>query len=232
MKPTPQTYPLQHVQMSPREYQRVRVIERLVRRDLRLKQAAEALDLCPRQVRILKVQFLAAGPAGLVSRRRGRRSNRALPDAVRRSALHLVRQSYGHLGPTRACEHLANRHGIKISPSTLSAWMTAEGLWQRQRRQSKPTSNLLKPDAGSQQLRYVSLFGDWVLDTENLVAIAEGSKGRKRLDLIWHEGTICWYGTYGHLGGRQLQAVLDAVRTLLCPDKLDALHWYVPRPAA
>ena len=78
----------------------------------------------------------------------------------------------------------------------------------------------------------MSLFGDWVLDTENLVAIAEGPKGRKRLDLIWHEGTICWCGTYGHLGGRQLQAVLDAVRTLLCPDKLDALHWYVPRPAA
>ena len=51
-------------------------------------------------------------------------------------------------------------------------------------------------------------------------------------DLIWHEGTICWYGTYGHLGGRQLQAVLDAVRTLLCPDRFDALYWYVPRPAA
>ena len=234
LNPVPKADPPHRpVQMTPREYKRVRVIDRLVRRDLKQRQAAEELDLCVRQVRILKARYLENGAAGLVSRKRGRRSNRAFPEVLRQSAIRLVRQRYAHLGPTRAAEHLANRHGISVSTCTLNTWMTAEGLWRRRSKtSSKSAAQPTTLDSSLPQLRYIALFGDWVLDTQEMVAIADGPKGKKRLELIWHDGTICWCGTYGHLGGLQLQAVLDAVRMLLCPETADSYNWYVPRPSA
>jgi hypothetical protein len=51
------------------------------------RQAAEQLGLCERQVRRLCRALSEHGAAGLVSRKRGRPSNRKLPAAVRDEAL-------------------------------------------------------------------------------------------------------------------------------------------------
>ncbi len=97
--------PRRIIGLTAREYERLLVIQKLVRRDLTQKLAAEQLDLCPRQVRILQRRYRDAGAAGLISGHRGKRSNRAHPIAMQQSAIDLVRKRYAHLGPTRVCEH-------------------------------------------------------------------------------------------------------------------------------
>jgi len=128
--------------MSAKELDRLEIIGRVVERRLTQRKAADRLGLSVRHVRRLCRAFCADGAAGLVSRRRGRPSNRRLAAALRERALDLVRGSYSDFGPTLACEKLAERHGVDISRETLRHWMIDAGLWvprsQRPRRVHQP----------------------------------------------------------------------------------------------
>ena len=55
----------------------------------------------------------SAGPTALVSRKRGRASNRRHRETFRQTVLALVRQHYLDFGPTLAAEKLAARHGLQ-----------------------------------------------------------------------------------------------------------------------
>lgn len=56
--------------------------------------------------------YRAGGPAALVSKKRGKPSNRYYPTLVRTEALALIKANYLDFGPTLAAEKLAERHGF------------------------------------------------------------------------------------------------------------------------
>src|SRR5918997_4746062 len=117
------------VLMSRSELSRVETLAQVARGGLPVTSAAALLDVSPRQVFRLLARFRAEGAAGLASRRRGRPSNRRLPDAVRDAALTLVRERYADFGPTLTAEKLKERHQILVSRETLRGWMMAAGIW-------------------------------------------------------------------------------------------------------
>jgi transposase len=128
--------------MSAKEFDRLEVLGRVVERRLTQRKAADQLGLSVRQVERLCRAFRRDGAAGLVSRKRGRPSNRKLSAVLRERALDLVRGRYADFGPTLACEKLTERYGIDISRETLRSWMIDAGLWvprsQRPRRVHQP----------------------------------------------------------------------------------------------
>ncbi len=128
--------------MSAKELNRLEVLGRVIERRLTQRQAAEQLGLSERQVRRLCRALGQQGAAGLVSRKRGRPSNRKLPAAAREHALGLVRGRYADFGPTLAREKLWEHHGVAVSTETLRQWMIDAGLWvprsQRPRRAHQP----------------------------------------------------------------------------------------------
>jgi hypothetical protein len=77
-----------------------------------------------------------------VSRKRGRRTNRRLADALRKDALALVRERYSDFGPAFAHEKLTEVHRLEVSVSMLPTWMTDAQIWvprlQRQRSVHQP----------------------------------------------------------------------------------------------
>jgi hypothetical protein len=89
-----------------------------------------------RQVFRLLEAYRIERATGLISKRRGRHSNRRKPDALRRAVLTIIRQWYWDFGPTLAAEKLREVHGIAIGRETLRQWMIAAGLW-RDRKQLK-----------------------------------------------------------------------------------------------
>jgi transposase len=105
-------------------------------------QAARLIGVGERQVFRLLKAYRASGAAGLVSRRRGRPSNRRHPDAVREAALEVVRERYADFGPTLAAEKLAEVHDLRLGRETVRRWMAAAGLWvprkERGRRVHQP----------------------------------------------------------------------------------------------
>lgn len=128
--------------MSAKDLDRLEVLGRVIERRLTQRRAAEQLGLSLRQVERLCRVLRSDGASGLVSRKRGRPSNRKLPEAIREHALDLVRARYADFGPTLACEKLAEQHDVGVSRETLRRWMTGAGLWlpraQRLRRAHQP----------------------------------------------------------------------------------------------
>lgn len=128
--------------MSRKELNRLQVLNRVLERRLTQAKAAEQLGLSLRQVERLCPKLRLEGPHGLVSKKRGRPSNRRLPDGLREHALSLVLAHYVDFGPTLAAEKLRERHDLDVSIETLRRWMVEAEIWvprsRRHRRVHQP----------------------------------------------------------------------------------------------
>jgi len=122
--------------MSDGELRRLEVLQDLDRRRLTPAAAGQLLGLERRQVFRLLKAYRIEGATGVISKRRGRRSNRRKPEALRRAVLTIIRQWYWDFGPTLAAEKLREDHGIALGRETLRQWMIEAGLW-RDRKQRK-----------------------------------------------------------------------------------------------
>ena len=127
------------IQMSGQELTRLRIMIDLADGRLTVEAAAALMGLGRRQVFRLRRAFAADGASGLISRKRGRPSNRQHGETFRRTVLALIRQHYPDFGPTFAAEKLASCQGLRLGVETLRQWMMAEGLWiDRRHRQASP----------------------------------------------------------------------------------------------
>jgi Homeodomain-like domain len=122
--------------MSDGELSRLEVLRDLDQRRLTTAAAGQLLGLERRQVFRLLKAYRTEGASGLISKRRGRRSNRRKPEALRRAVVAMIRQWYWDFGPTLAAEKLREDHGISLGRETVRQWMIEAGLW-RDRKQRK-----------------------------------------------------------------------------------------------
>ncbi|VUS84084.1 hypothetical protein SB6424_05445 [Klebsiella pasteurii] len=117
------------VTMSDKELSRINVIQSVVEKRMRRRDAAHQLALTERQTQRLMNRFRESGAAGLSNLRRGRPGNHRLPESLKLRVLSLLNDHYSDFGPTLAAEKLRERHNITVSVETLRKWMTADGLW-------------------------------------------------------------------------------------------------------
>lgn len=115
--------------MSQRELTRLEVIQRVKRKTLKQRQAAELLSISVRQVKRLCKAYEASGTAGLISKRRGQPSNNRLPEKTINQARQLLQSRYPDFGPTLATEKLAIE-GVSLSVETVRQLLIGEGLWK------------------------------------------------------------------------------------------------------
>jgi hypothetical protein len=126
------------VSMSNQEFSRLQVLLDVQSGRLRIEDAAQLIGLGRRQIFRLLKGVRETGPAGLISRHRGRPSNRRLLPEYRELAMALVRERYADFGPTLAAEKLTELHGFGVSRETLRHWMIEDGLWIDRRRRLPP----------------------------------------------------------------------------------------------
>jgi hypothetical protein len=120
--------------MSDAELTKYEILRDVDHERMPVRAAAQLLGLTERQVWRLLKAYRLCGADGLISRKRGRPSNRKTPDDVRLAAMALVKERYADFGPTLAAEKLGELHDLHISRETLRAWMVADGLWQTRRK--------------------------------------------------------------------------------------------------
>ena len=130
--------------MSDGELSRLEVLRDLDQKRLTTQAAGQLLGLERRQVFRLLKAYRTEGAMGLISKRRGRCSNRRKPEALRQAVLAVIREWYWDFGPTLAAEKLREVHGIALGRETLRLWMIEAGLWldrkQRRKRVHQPRS--------------------------------------------------------------------------------------------
>ena len=125
------------IPMTAEETRRLYVIQQLLERKLRQRQAAALLGRSTRQIRRLAHRVRHDGARGVVHRLRGRRSNRRAPEAWRQRALALYQAHDHDFGPTLAREKLAERHHLAFGRETLRRWLVAAGLWTGRRQRPR-----------------------------------------------------------------------------------------------
>jgi transposase len=118
--------------VSENENRRSMVLSRVGQRTLTLDQASRILALSPRQVKRIWKRFREDGEQGLAHGNRGRPSNRAFPDELKKNILRKYREHALGLGPTRFAEELGEQ-GIVIDHETLRRWLIESDLWKLSR---------------------------------------------------------------------------------------------------
>jgi transposase len=121
------------ITMSRNELTRLRVLIDVADGRLSVADATGLIGVGRRQVYRLIGAFRAHGADGLISRKRGGPSNRALGTVFRETVLAIVRERYADFGPTLAAEKLCELHGLNLGVETLRQWMIGAGLWVRRK---------------------------------------------------------------------------------------------------
>lgn len=121
------------IAMSGKEVMRSQVLAQVIEGKLDQASAAARLGISVRQVKRLKRRVLDEGAQGLVSKKRGRPSNRRTAPALLARAVAHIGEHYADFGPTLAAEKLEERHGITLSVETVRKAMMEAGLWHPKR---------------------------------------------------------------------------------------------------
>jgi hypothetical protein len=128
--------------MSHKEVTRLEILQRLLQKRLRQKQAANILQISVRQVRRILKSYHQEGAVGIISKKRGKVSNNKVADTVTEYAITLIKQHYVDFGPTLAAEKLLEQHGLKLSVETVRKLMITANIWlpksQRAKRSYQP----------------------------------------------------------------------------------------------
>ena len=140
--------------MSHGELSRFDTIMRVERGELRVTDAAALLGLKRRQVYRLLDRLREDGAEGMISRKRGRPSNRRHSGVLRDRIIAIVREHYHDFGPTLACEYLIERQDIRVSCEARRQMMTNAGLWKdRDARRPRPYQPRYRRDCRGELIR-------------------------------------------------------------------------------
>ena len=119
--------------MSQKERDRLHWLKQAETKQITQAQAAERMKVSERWVRKLLQRKKRRGDRVVIHGLRGARSNRQLPDRLRKRVLRLVRREYRDFGPTLIAEYLAQEHGLAVGKETVRKWMLGEELWKPKR---------------------------------------------------------------------------------------------------
>ena len=122
------------ITMNEKEQERIEVLERLVRKEIKSAEAAKLLGVTKRQVRRQKRRYQQEGVKGLIHRGRGKASNRKISEEEIKQVMNIVQTKYHDFGPTFASEKLMEIEGIAWSDEKLRQEMIKHGLWESKRR--------------------------------------------------------------------------------------------------
>lgn len=118
------------ITMSQNELKRIKIIGAVIEKRLKQTQAAQALNLGKRQIIRLVEKYRQEGSSSLVSKLRGKPSNRQKSLVIKESIKEIIAQKYSDFGPTFAAEKLEEVEGVKINKETLRQWMGEWEFWQ------------------------------------------------------------------------------------------------------
>jgi transposase len=125
------------LEMSLDERERSHLVRACVEARMGQREASERLGIGVRQFKRLVRAWKQDGDAGLVSRQRGRPSNRRLNDVRRADVEALLKDRYAGFGATLASEKLLGLDGIEVSVETVRQMQISLGLWKPKARRAK-----------------------------------------------------------------------------------------------
>ncbi len=119
---------MEDILMNSKEWFRVKVFEQVNLKIITLFKASELLFLTYRHTKRLWKKFRGEGKRGIVSRKRGITSNRAICEDRKKETIKIITECYLGFKPIFVKEKLED-HKIDLSSETIRKWMTEYKLW-------------------------------------------------------------------------------------------------------
>jgi transposase len=149
--------------MSSKELDRLQIIERVCKKEIKLNKAAKLLDVSVRQAIRIKKEYQKKGAEGLISKKVGKSSNNSISSKKKELILEFLSQEqHRDFGPLLTHEYLSKEHSDFISISSVRRVMIDQGLWASRKTKSKKVYRLRQRKAQVGEL--VQLDGsehDW-----------------------------------------------------------------------
>lgn len=115
--------------MNKKEVDRAFFLKKHQNNEITLKQVAKNLNLSYSQSKRLWKAYKESGEKGLISKARGKPSNRKFKSEFEEKIARIIETHYYDFKPTFANEKLKKYHNIFISTETLRKVMIKNGLW-------------------------------------------------------------------------------------------------------
>lgn len=115
--------------MSDKEISRLEIIQKVCNKALTQKHAAKILGICKRQIIRLCKNFRKYGRIGLISKKRGVKSNNYISEEIKEELISIIKEKYYDFGPVLAHEKLIELHKFQISITTIRNLMIKNNIW-------------------------------------------------------------------------------------------------------
>jgi len=125
------------ITMSKKEVDRLRILHRIMDKQMSQVYGARLLGISDRQVRTLLHKISTNGDKGIVHGNRGHRALNKMSGELEERIGKIIELKYTDFGPTLACEKLFELDGIKISKEKARQIMIAKGLWKVRRKRQR-----------------------------------------------------------------------------------------------
>jgi transposase len=125
------------ITLSQREIERLKIIHKVMDRQMRQVKASELLGITDRQVRNIMVKVRERGDKAIAHGNRGRAAPNKMGAEVEDRIAEIVKRRYQDFGPTLASEKLSEREGIHVGREKLRQIMIVNGLWKVRRRRKR-----------------------------------------------------------------------------------------------
>lgn len=126
------------IHMSAKEVSRLKIIEKVIGKEITQAEGSAQLKVSVRQVRRLIRRYQKEGVAGLCSKKRGLPSNNKIGTDERERVSLIIKEYYPDFGPTLAHEKLKANHQVRLSVETVRDIMIKTCDWQPKSRKKKP----------------------------------------------------------------------------------------------
>ena len=118
------------INLTDAESLKLKVLEDLLQKKVKTKQASKILCLSTRQVRRLKNNFEVDGPRSIIHGLKNKISNNHIASSIKNKVIRNIKQKYSDFRPTFATEKLTEDKSIVVSHETVRGWMIEAGLWK------------------------------------------------------------------------------------------------------
>lgn len=118
------------ITLTKQEHDRLEIIRRVMKRELRQKEAGALIGVTARQIRNLERKVRVSGASGIAHGNRGKPSPKRMPEELVGRIVDRIRERYQDFKPKFAAEKLWKKDKIKVSDEKLRQIMIEAGLWR------------------------------------------------------------------------------------------------------
>ena len=163
---------MRKVHLTMKENNKYVIIKKLVETDGNKKSAAVKLRCSDRTINRLIVKYKTGGKDSFVHGNRNRKPATTIDQTIKEKVIHLYREKFLDTNLRHFCEILEKHYSIKVSDTTVNAWLKAEFILSpkahrsTKKRTKKALKELKKTATSKKEETMIAIALDTILSTD------------------------------------------------------------------